>query len=406
MSDRLRILMTNMNYRSTVVGGGQTSLQVLAEGLVRQGHEVTVVSIGDSPFEETANGVHAIRLPIRNRYWPFDDATHSVADKALWHARDIYNSGMAGDLEGILMEVNPDIMHSNVMAGWSVAIWASAAKHGIPIVHTLRDYYLVCLRSERFKNGRACQTTCAECLPFKVFRSKASRDITAVVGNSAYTLDKHLELGAFARTPVRRVIYNGFHPPSPLPERIARGNRLRLGFLGRLAVEKGIELLLDAVRTLPSREVELVIAGSGELEYERHLRHRFASENITFLGFTRPLEFFPRIDALVVPSLWPEPLPRTAFEAYGFGVPILGSDRGGIPETIEEGITGFVFSPEDPIGFRSLIESLAKNPGRLDAMRPAVLDRSRDFNPERVIRDYTEVYEQALSAEAQDGARR
>lgn len=400
----MRILMTNMNYRSDVVGGGQASLQVLAEGLAKLGHQVTVVSIGASAKEETVNGVHAVRLPIKNRYWPFDGAAHSSVDKALWHARDIYNASMARDLERILLEVQPDLLHSNVMAGWSVAIWDVAAKHGVPVVHTLRDYYVVCLRSERFKGGRHCTTTCTECLPFKAFRSRASRDVTAVVGNSSYTLEKHLELGAFARTPIREVIYNGFLPPSPLPARIPRGERLRLGFLGRLAVEKGIEFLLEAVRTFPSRDVELVVAGSGDDNYERDLRQRFAAENVTFLGFTQPAEFFPRIDALVVPSLWPEPLPRTAFEAYGFGVPIIGSDRGGIPETIEEGVTGFVFSPDDLTSFRALLEELMREPGRLDAMRPAVIERSRDFDPGRVIRDYSRVYEQAVSASSQESS--
>ena len=398
----MRILMTNMNYRSDVVGGGQASLQVLAEGLAKQGHQVTVVSIGASAKHETVNGVHAVRLPIKNRYWPFDGVPHGSVDKALWHARDFYNASMARELERILLEVEPDLLHSNVMAGWSVAIWDVAAKHGVPVVHTLRDYYLVCLRSERFKGGRHCTTTCTECLPFKAFRSRASRDVTAVVGNSSYTLEKHLELGAFARTPIKQVIYNGFQPPSPLPPRVPGGERLRLGFLGRLAVEKGIEFLLETMQALPTREVELVIAGSGEETYERDLHQRFAAANVTVLGFTQPVEFFPRIDALVVPSLWPEPLPRTAFEAYGFGVPIIGSDRGGIPETIEEGLTGFVFSPDNLTGFRELLEELVRDPGRLDAMRPAVIERSRDFDPGRVIRDYTRVYEQAISASSQE----
>jgi len=402
----MKILMTNMNYRSTVVGGGQGSLRVLAEGLVREGHDVTVVSIGDSRHEELAGGVRAIRLPIRNRYWPFDGEPHGAAAKVLWHTTDIHNSRMAQDLVQIIDEVKPEVMHSNVMAGWSVAIWGAATRRSLPIVHTLRDYYVVCLRSERFKNGHPCKATCAECLPFKAFRSRASKDVTAVVGNSAYILNKHLELGAFARTHIRRVIYNGFQPPSPLPERTERTGRLRLGFLGRLAQQKGIEVLLEAVKVLPVNAVELLIAGKGDAGYEQKLRDRYASENVMFLGFTQPAALFRRIDVLVVPSIWPEPLPRTAFEAFGFGVPVIGSDRGGIPETIQEGVTGFVFAPEDLPSLRTLLDNLVRDPNALDRMRTAVIERSKDFAPERVVRDYTDVYEQAVAMKSGSQAAR
>lgn len=401
----MNILMTNMNYRSRVVGGGQGSLQVLADGLAREGHQVTVVSLGETPHQDSANGVNEVRLPIRNRYWPFDGATHSATEKALWHAKDLHNAQMAGDLTSIIDDVRPDLIHTNVMAGWSVAIWGAAARRDLPIIHTLRDYYVVCLRSERFKNGHRCTATCAECLPYLAFRSRASDRVTAVVGNSDYILNEHLRLGAFAHTHIRRVIYNGFEPPSPLPPRVERTGRLRLGFLGRIAQQKGIEVLLTAVAALPAGTVELLIAGSGEAAYQSHLADTYASQHIRFLGFTQPADLFPRIDALVVPSVWPEPLPRTSFEAFGFGVPVIGSDQGGIPETIEQGVTGFVFSPDDVLSLSQLIAELSRDPSTLDRMRPAVLQRSKDFAPARVVSDYIGVYDEALKAKSTSAKR-
>lgn len=401
----MKILMTNMNYLSTVVGGGQGSLQVLAEGLVTEGHDVTVVSLGESSLEGEANGVKTIRLPIKNRYWPFDNRPHAAVEKALWHAADLENATMARDLAEVLDGIRPDVLHTNVMAGWSTAIWEVAKARGVPIVHTLRDYYVVCLRSERFRNGHLCDRTCIDCLPFKYWRSRASKGVIAVVGNSQYILQEHLRLGAFEHSPIKEVIYNGYRPPSPLPDREERTGRLRIGFLGRLAPHKGIEHLLRAMHNLPSGSAELLVAGAGDSSYEKYLINRYSSDDVTFLGFTRPEDLLPRVDVLVVPSIWPEPLPRTAFEAFGFGVPVIGSNRGGIPETIQEGVTGFVFSPDDPLALTRVLESLVLSPEKVDEMRTFVFDRSTDFAPDRVVRSYAAVYKNAMEL-ASEGSRR
>ncbi len=379
-----------------MVGGGQRSVQVLAEGLAARGHEVTVVSLGASGAEGSFNGVRTVRLPLRNLYWPFDGEERPALVKAAWHLGDMYNLRMRAAVADVIAEVKPDLLHTNVMTGFSSAIWPAATSRGVPVVHTLRDYHAVCVRSEMFRSGRPCGGRCLECRAFSVVSRPLSDTVDAVVGNSRYILDAHLKAGAFRSVATKAVIYNGYEPPAvrePAPD---GDGRLRVGFLGRLAPHKGVEHLLASLRGLPADSFVLYVAGDGDAPYVEGLRARYGDLPVHYLGFVPPTELFRRIDVLVVPSLWPEPLPRTIIEAYGHGVPVVGSDRGGIPEVIDEGVTGFVFSPDRPGHLRDVLFSLSGDGSRLAALRSGAAERSREFAPDTVVTRYLEVYEEVL----------
>lgn len=399
MSRTRKLLLTNTNYRSDVVGGGQLSVQVLAEGLVAQGHEVTVASVGTSAAVETANGVHHIRLRLQNEYWPFDGLEHSPVAKLRWHLRDADNRAMASEFDEILMTVGPDLVHTNVMTGFSAAIWRQAAGRGVPVVHTLRDYHAVCSRSSLFRRGRPCNGNCFDCRLLTIPSRRLSNDIAAVVGNSREILDTHLRLGAFTDVPIKEVVFNGYSGTRSSATKTASADgRLRLGFLGRLAPHKGIEVLLETVRGLPAAAVELVVAGAGNEPYVSGLKTRFESPNVRFLGFVEPLRLFEQIDVLVVPSLWPEPLPRTVFEAYSHGIPVIGSNRGGTPEIIEQGVTGYVFDPDEPLGLRAAIEKIGDDRSLLVDLGRAAAAKASEFLPARVVEQYLGIYSTVLDA--------
>src|SRR5258708_30615677 len=99
-------------------------------------------------------------------------------------------------------------MHSNKLSGLTTAVWKTAAEHGVPVVHTLHDYYLVCPRCSRFARGHSCERTCPSCRILTINRKRATRWLTAVVGVSQRVLDINTSLGLFADTPVLAVIRN------------------------------------------------------------------------------------------------------------------------------------------------------------------------------------------------------
>lgn len=396
----MKILLISTNYHSNIVGGGQRSVQFLAESLMDKGHEVVVVSACPERAGrvDVVNGVKVYRLGLVNLYWPFGEKKKPSLLKPFWHLIDIYNPWMAHKVGRILDNIRPDCVHTNIITGFSVAVWREVKERKLPLVHTLRDNYLLCARTSMYRNGVNCKAQCWACRPYALPKKKAVGWTDAVVGNSQFILDRHLGLGYFARTSLRRVIYNAYEPKGKLHRTCRDSGPLRLGYLGRFHPSKGVEFLLQTLAHLSKGGWGLWIGGCGTVEYETYLKSHFASPNVHYLGFVRPEHLFAKIDALVVPSLLHDTLARTIFEAYAHGVPVIGSNRGGTPEIIDEGKTGFIFDPDEPGSLDAAIIRFLDEPELACRMRPAVLAKAREFLPERIVSAYLQVYEATVQA--------
>jgi len=139
-----------------------------------------------------------------------------------------------------------------------------------------------------------------------------------------------------------------------------------------------------------------MIGGRGNVEYERYLRAKYESPAIKFLGIVQPADFFPEVDVLVVPSLWHDPSPRVVSEANAYGVPVIGSNRGGIPELIEEGRTGFIFDPNRSEDLLTNMQRFVDTQDIASVMRVACLRRAKSMRPESIFEQYLEVYDDTL----------
>jgi glycosyltransferase involved in cell wall biosynthesis len=69
---------------------------------------------------------------------------------------DIYNPLMAWEVKKIIDREQPDLVHTHNLQGFSVAAWKVVKKRGLPLVHTMHDYYLLCPRNTMFGGGRNC----------------------------------------------------------------------------------------------------------------------------------------------------------------------------------------------------------------------------------------------------------
>jgi len=137
------------------------------------------------------------------------------------------------------------------------------------------------------------------------------------------------------------------------------------------------------------------VGGTGNADYERELRS-LAPGNLRFLGFVDPARVYRDIDVLVVPSLWHDPLPTTVLEAYQYGLPVIASARGGLPEIVEHGRTGFLFEPDDPAGLQRSIRMFADDRGLAARMRPEVARKAASFTLERMRSEYLDLLMQAV----------
>jgi GT2 family glycosyltransferase/glycosyltransferase involved in cell wall biosynthesis len=163
---------------------------------------------------------------------------------------------------------------------------------------------------------------------------------------------------------------------------------LRIGFLGSLMVSKGPRLLLEAAAILPADRIAVELFGDhvayhGDTSYRGALESFMDRPNVAFRG-PLPHEQVPQalasLDALVVPSIWPEASPLVIHEAFCAGVPVVAARIGGIPELVEEGRNGLLFTPGDAADLASALARLLEERGLLDRLR-------RGLAPPRTLED-------------------
>ena len=394
----MKIAFLNEKYVHHSTGGAHESVRILAESLVERGHEVGVWTTTHREDQGetvgTHRGVRVVHLPIANVYWPHGRRPGYL--KPVWHALDACNPGMAARVGRWLDTEKPDVLHTNILASFSPSVWREARRRGVPVVHTLRDHYLRCPSGEMFTARGNCDRQCLVCSAYSAPKKLATRHVDAVVGISDFLLREHLAAGYFPATPIRQVIHNSYAADGgPLPGR-RDGKELRIGYLGRLFETKGVELLIDAVTRGLDDSARLLLAGAGEPGYEQGRRERCAGTpgKVTFLGVVPPRELFGQIDVLAVPSLWREPFGRIVIEANAWGIPVVASRRGGLPEIVDDGVTGFLFDPATEGELARTLRALT--PARCAGMRAACLDKAPAFLPETIAEQYETLYRRVV----------
>ncbi len=390
----MKVALLNTLYAPYQVGGAERSVQLLAEGLVRRGLRVCVITLAEPQVERRSelNGVTVRRLALEpGSWWPYSYAPGTRAVRVAWHVRDSHNAAMAARVGEVLDEERPDVLHTHVMTGFSVAVWQQAVRRGVRVVHTLRDYYLMCPPGVMYRRTGNCPRTCLRCMAFAAHRRRASRAVHAVTGISRFILDRHVGAGFFERARAAQVIFNPLAAAQGAPARRREGP-LVFGFIGRIGLEKGVPWLLEAFRAGAPPGARLVVAGQGAPGFVEPLKAKFASPAVSFIGQVAPAAFYEQVDVVVVPSLWNEPFGRTAIEPLAYGLPVVASNRGGLPEIVRHGVTGLVVDAADPA-------SLGRAIGRLCADRWLVERLGRNarqgvsrFSQDSIAEAYARLY--------------
>ena len=388
----MKILFVSTLYVPNAVGGAEATVKLLAEGVVRNGGEAVVVTLSPdrSSAERIVEGVHVHYVPLFNVFFPHGAGRRPVWLKPLWHFVEACNPVMARRLRRVIRREAPDVVNIHNLQGFSCAIWPMLAGLGIPTVQTLHDHYTACVNSVMYRQGRNCSRRCLRCRMLCAPRRVLSRHVGVVTAVSRRLLSRIEGFGLFPYAIDKRVIH-GCNTDVVLPlgrTLPAPGEPVRLGFLGRLEPIKGLELLLTAAERIGQQHIRVCVGGVGPLAYEAALKSRFACAQIEFLGRVAPSDFFAGIDALVVPSIVEDALPRVIHEAMGFGVPVIGAAIGGIPEMIREGKTGFLFPAGDGTALEATLRRIVETPPDWAALSAACRDESQRFTFAHVFAEY------------------
>jgi glycosyltransferase involved in cell wall biosynthesis len=398
----MRILNVSSLYPPNVVGGAELGLKTMSDAMSAAGHDVHVATLAPPPGEGAPVGqdsgdvtVHAV--PLANVYWPYrrGGRSPSAAMKLAWHGIDTANETMARRVARIVRRVQPDVVMTRNLQGFSTAVMPAVARTGVPLVHVLHDYALLCPQTTLWRNGRGCGLRSARCTGCKVLTAPRRRHVEAVdavIGVSRSVLEFHRDHGLFGGV-AATVIHNALKPSLSIRERVsarAAGAPFVFGYLGRIERSKGIETLLKAAARLEAggARFRLLVAGRGDAHYVDELKRRWPLASVEYLGFVDAAEFLARLDTLVFPSEWLEALGNGVFEAMSQGVPVIGAASGGIPESIDDGVTGFVFPPGDVIALSSVMRRLTIAPGLRVWLGTAALKKAEHYRAPRRARQY------------------
>jgi glycosyltransferase involved in cell wall biosynthesis len=208
-----------------------------------------------------------------------------------------------------------------------------------------------------------------------------------------------------------RVVPNGADPPDDVAERDAtRRLRAALGAsafkplwvcAARLEEQKGHEVLIEALAEVKRRGLEFLVALAGEGSRREALERRVAElalgEQVRFLGVLPEIgPLLAAADAVVMPSRW-EGLPLTLLEALARARPVLASAVGGIPEVIEDRVSGRLVPPGDVPALADALEWLHRRADLAAALGREGAARVRErFTWERVVKSFEEVYDEVL----------
>ncbi len=387
----MKVLVVNDHFHA--VGGAESYTLNLCSHLLKRG--VEVLSAGSS------DGRGAENLPWHHTFidpYPLD---FRFALSRLWSIR----AGRA--IKKLVVSEEPDVVHFNsVFSRLSTAALRGAAGR-VPTVMTVHDCRFECSQGKLAKGMVPCPPerkysfACAAggCVSpwmfaYQKLRNYAARAnmplVDALVAPSTFMkdlLDSSLGVGAeyvphgislegYARTP----------PPQ---------NR-RVLYAGRLMLNKGLGCLIEAVSSMHG--VGLLVAGAGP--DEQALKDKAAGvEGMGFLGqqFPRELkELYRSSDIVCVPSLIPENSPMVVYEAMASARPVVASKVGGIPDLVEDGVTGLLVPPGDPAALADALNNLLLDPGRLNEMSHAARLRAEErYGMDTHIDNILSLYDEA-----------
>ncbi|HUT77240.1 MAG TPA: glycosyltransferase family 4 protein [Polyangia bacterium] len=210
--------------------------------------------------------------------------------------------------------------------------------------------------------------------------------------------------GADAGTPVTTPMgidlgsLRSARPRGEIRRELGLGDDLAVLSLGRLVPIKGVDVLIDALAGIPG--IALVVAGDGP-ERDR-LESTAASRGIPtrFLGTVDPrrrAELLAAADAFALPSRVlsggrHEGLPLALLEAMAVGLPMVATRTGGVPEVVEDGVSGLLIPPDDPGALRDALGRLAGSP----ALRASLGDAARPVGAARDWDALAPLYERLL----------
>jgi glycosyltransferase involved in cell wall biosynthesis len=380
----MKILFVNTLYAPIQVGGAEVSVQTMAEALVKSGHRVYVLTLGYDASVRELNGVEVITIRTRNLYHIEKAAGQPSYKKLIWHLLDSANPYYGAEIGRVLDRVQPDVVNTNNIQGFSPYIWKIIKARNIRLVHTMRDYYLLCHTTAMYAGCKDCTQLCGPCKLTYTIKKRFFHLPDAYIGISQFILEQHSRFSLGNDKPVR-VIANGLRTPERGVTVKSPSSNLVFGFIGKVNEQKGVDFLFDELAALGElrQSFKLVLAGKVLPEFESELRDKYDGKfEFSFLGKTDSETFYESVDLVIVPSGWNEPFGRVPIEAAATGTPVCLANKGGLKELYDERCMWQFEMKKNSL--KDLMKSIIQTPGIISEKSSACAARGNTYSPETV----------------------
>ncbi len=319
-------------------------------------------------------------------------------------------------LRVLIHSFQPDIVHChNIFYRISPSVYWICRELGVPVVQTLHNFRLGCANARLSRDGLPCEICLTSALGplhgirHRCFQNSAVKSL-ALSGAVAF----HLRLDTFSKCVETFVCLCEFalqrHVLSGLPEEklVVKPNcvypdpgfETRRGtfclFAGRLEIDKGIRVLLDAAAGL---KIPIWVVGQGPLESEVQLA-AMQLENLRYLGplpRAEVLDLMKSARLLLFPSVAYENFPMTIAEAFSVGLPVIASAQGAAREIVDDSINGAHFQPASAPDLARVVQTLWDDSATVAQMRQAARAKyERAYSGEATYSALRSIYERAI----------
>ena len=338
----------------------------------------------------------------------------SFFSKAAAFVSGIHNSHAAREIAIKLDKIKPDIVQvQNIYPFLSPSIFRPIRERKIPIVMRCPNYRLFCPTGLYFSKGSVCEKCTSAGREFWCIFKNCGVDFFKSTGyalrNAWARMTSSIQKGVdifIVQTNFqkKKFVENGISSdrieilPGMIHEIDISGNG-HIGdsvcFVGRPSREKGIDTFIQAAKATP--QVPFSVAGDCPTSGQ-YLSS--TPDNMNWLGFLKGKALFNMYQSsrfIVVPSNWYEGFPNVIVSAMMTEKPVIASRLGGIPEIVDDGITGLLCEPNNPDDLSEKIQYLWDRPQLCKQMGRAGRHKaSQEYSPEKCYERLMMIYQKAI----------
>jgi len=385
----MKICLINNLYKPFNRGGAEKVSETIVCGLKKAGHEVFIVTT--KPRKD---------LPIANRQsqdYYLNSLYYSLNKLAkcfrfLWQIWNLFNFINYFKIRNILLDEKCDAVISNNLMGLGFFTPLVIRNLKIKHLHIVHDIQLIHPSGLMYYGKEGIIDSF-----FSKFYASICRNLfgspPAVVFPSRWLKDLYLKRNFFVKSKINLLP----NPVEIVPQQASEpAGNFKFLFLGQIEKHKGVFLLIEAFNKIKEKypEVELLLAGDG-LQIEEVRKKAAGKANLKLLGWPGDEaadKLLGECHCLVYPSLVYENCPNAIERALAIGLPVLGSDLGGIAELLNDG-SGILFKPTDPVDLAEKMAWLIENKNSLGNLAQAGRRKIAAFKVENYIKELEKLIE-------------